>query len=234
VETSTTLTSPEKPRAVAIVSGGLDSVTLAHLLASEGYALHQVALDYGQRHKKELEFARACAQRLGAAFDAVDLTGLTRLLGGSALTDPDIEVPHGHYAAPNMAITVVPNRNAIMLAIAYGVAVAEHAKVVGIAVHGGDHFIYPDCRPEFIASFDAMQKHAMEGFADPDLRLHAPFLHRTKADIVRLGADLGVPFEMTWSCYEGGEIHCGACGTCVERKEAFELAGVPDPTVYRQ
>lgn len=226
-------TSSTPPLAIAIVSGGLDSVTLAHVLAAEGYRLHLVALDYGQRHRKELAFARLCAERLNASFNIIDLTGLTALLGGSALTEPDIEVPHGHYAAPNMAITVVPNRNAIMLAIAFGVATAENAKVVGIGVHGGDHFIYPDCRPGFIEAFDAMQKQAMEGFADPELHLYAPFLNLTKADIVKRGAELGVSYAETWSCYEGGEVHCGECGTCVERKEAFELAGVTDPTEYR-
>ena len=218
--------------AVAIVSGGLDSVTLAHLLASHGHSLHLVAFDYGQRHKKELAFARECATRLGAAYDVVDITTLTPLIGGSALTDQTIAVPHGHYAAPSMAITVVPNRNAIMLALAYGAAVADGATVVATGVHAGDHFIYPDCRPEFIEKFDAMQRAAVAGFGHPDLHLLAPFIAASKSDIVRIGADLGVPFERTWSCYEGGKIHCGQCGTCVERKEAFAGAGVPDPTAY--
>jgi 7-cyano-7-deazaguanine synthase len=155
------------------------------------------------------------------------------LLSGSALTD-DIEVPHGHYAAENMAVTVVPNRNAIMLSIAYGVAVARGARLVAAAVHAGDHYVYPDCRPQFVEAFDAMQRQAVEGFGDPDLRLHAPFIHKSKAEIVEIGTSLGVPYEDTWSCYEGGEIHCGLCGTCTERKEAFQLAGVPDPTKYRE
>ncbi len=101
------------------------------------------------------------------------------------------------------------------------------------AVHAGDHYVYPDCRPEFIESFDAMQRKAVEGFGDPKLHLCTPFAHNTKAQIAEIGASLGVPYEDTWSCYEGGEIHCGLCGTCSERKEAFELAGVLDPTVYR-
>lgn len=221
-------------KAVAIVSGGLDSVTLAHHLADQGYSLHLLSFDYGQRHKKELDFARQCAERLNAGHDIVDLSGFTRLIGGSALTDEAIEVPEGHYAAPNMAITVVPNRNAIMLALAYGAAVAQNAAVVAIGVHGGDHFVYPDCRPDFIAAFAAMQKHAVAGFGDPNLDLYAPFLHTDKTGIVREGARLGVPFEDTWSCYKGEALHCGKCGTCVERKESFELAGVPDPTVYAE
>ncbi len=219
-------------KAIAIVSGGLDSVTLAHLLYSQGWKLHLLAFDYGQRHAKELAFALECAGRLDAQYSRVDLSSLKSVLHGSALTD-DIEVPHGHYAAPSMAITIVPNRNAIMLSVAYGAAVAEMAERVAIGVHAGDHFIYPDCRAPFIESYDAMQRLAVEGCGNPDLRLFAPFVEYSKADIVRLGAGLNVPFAQTWSCYEGGEIHCGECGTCVERKEAFALANVPDPTEYK-
>jgi 7-cyano-7-deazaguanine synthase len=218
-------------KAVAIVSGGMDSVTLAYLLASEGFSLHLLSVNYGQRHLKELEYAKLCAERLDAEFDVVDISGIGLLLKGSALTD-DIPVPRGHYAAPNMAITVVPNRNAIMLSIAYGVAVAEGAEMVATGVHAGDHFVYPDCRPEFIEAFDEMQKKAVEGFGDESLRLYAPFVKWSKADIVAQGVRLGVPYTDTWSCYEGGEVHCGECGTCVERREAFELAGVQDPTTY--
>lgn len=218
--------------AVAIVSGGMDSVTLAYMLDAEGYGLHLLSVDYGQRHRKEIDFARRCAERLGARFDVVDITGVGRLLSGSALTD-DIEVPHGHYAEETMAVTVVPNRNAIMLSVAYGAAVADGAEMVAAAVHAGDHFVYPDCRPAFVEAFDAMERLATEGFGHPELRLHAPFVDKTKADIAKIGAELGVPYGDTWSCYEGGEVHCGLCGTCTERKEAFELAGVADPTVYR-
>jgi 7-cyano-7-deazaguanine synthase len=218
-------------KAVAIVSGGLDSVTLAYLLHSQGYDLHLLSFDYGQRHKKELEFAKFCAQRLNTEFHIVDVSSLGKLLKGSALTD-DIPVPDGHYAAPAMAATVVPNRNAIMLSIAYGIAVSDNAEVVAIGAHGGDHFIYPDCRPGFIAAFDAMQRQATEGFSHERLRLEAPFLHMGKHDIVKVGVELEVPYVDTWSCYKGGEKHCGQCGTCYERREAFELAGIPDPTVY--
>ena len=217
---------------ISIVSGGLDSVVMAHLLQSQCHAQHMLSFDYGQRHKKELEYSLRCANRLNAAHNIIDLQSVGTVLGGSALTDNTIAVPHGHYAAPSMAVTIVPNRNAIFLSIAFGVAVAQNAQLVAAAVHAGDHFIYPDCRPDFIQSFDAMQRVAVEGCGDPNLKLHAPFAQKTKAEIVAIGAGLNVPFEETWSCYEGLEIHCGRCGTCVERREAFELAKVSDPTEY--
>ena len=214
-------------KAIVIVSGGLDSITLAYHLKALGYNLHLLSFNYNQRHKKELDFARMCAEDLKADIDVVDLSSVGVLLKGSSLTD-NIPVPDGHYAAPNMSVTVVPNRNAIMLAVAYGAAVAESAERVCIGVHAGDHFIYPDCRPEFIYAFGEMERLANAGGP----LLYAPFLEKSKADIVKIGANLGVPFEKTWSCYKGGSVHCGTCGTCVERKEAFELAGITDPTNY--
>lgn len=218
-------------KAIAVVSGGLDSVTLAYWLA-QNYEVHLLAFDYGQRHRRELDFARLCAANLNVPLDVVDISSLRAILSGSALTD-DIAVPHGHYAAPSMATTIVPNRNAIFLTIAFGAAVARDAEVVAVGVHAGDHFIYPDCRPEFISSFAAMQRVAVEGCGHPNLELLAPFVQKSKADIVALGSELKVPFAQTWSCYEGNEIHCGRCGTCVERREAFELAGIADPTQYK-
>lgn len=218
-------------RAVALVSGGLDSVTLAHRLHAEGARLHMIGVDYGQRHRVELDYARRCADRLGARFDVVDLRSLQPLLPGSALTDPAQAVPAGHYADSTMAVTVVPNRNAVMLSIAYAVAVADGAEMVAAAMHAGDHPIYPDCRPEFVDAFRAMENLATDGHAGPDL-LSTPFIHMTKAEIVAVGAGLNVPFDQTWSCYAGETVHCGRCGTCVERQEAFSLAGVADPTVY--
>jgi len=214
---------------IVICSGGLDSVTLAHKTAAERSLAGLLSFDYGQRHVKEIESAAACARRLAVPHRVVDLRDVGAALSGSALTD-DVEVPDGHYAEDMMKITIVPNRNAIMLAVAFGMAAAQKVEAVAAAVHGGDHFIYPDCRPGFIDAFQAMQDQALDGVAK--VALWTPYVTGSKADIVTDGARLGVPFGETWSCYKGGARHCGRCGTCVERREAFHLAGVPDPTAY--
>lgn len=216
-------------KTLLICSGGLDSVTLAYKIAKEHVLCGLLSFDYGQRHKKELAFAARAALDLGVPHYISDISGIGKLLSGSALTD-DVDVPDGHYAEESMKITVVPNRNAIMLSIAYGIAGAKGLDAVAAAFHGGDHFIYPDCRPGFAQAFAEMENKAMEGFAD--IRLYTPFIEISKGDIVREGLKIGVPFEKSWSCYKGGDIHCGRCGTCVERQEAFALAGALDPTVY--
>ncbi|WP_296041674.1 7-cyano-7-deazaguanine synthase QueC [uncultured Agrobacterium sp.] len=216
-------------KTIVICSGGLDSISLAHRIAAEHELLALLSFDYGQRHRKEVDFAAACAVRLGVPHHIIDIRTIGSYLTGSALTD-DVDVPDGHYAEESMRSTVVPNRNAIMLTIAFGLAAAQQADAVAIAVHGGDHFIYPDCRPGFIDSFNVMQRHALEGYAE--VELYAPYVNVTKADIVTDGAKHKTPFEQTWSCYKGGTRHCGRCGTCVERREAFHLAGVSDPTDY--
>ncbi len=222
---------PER-RAVVVLSGGLDSTTMAYSLRAEGYSLASISFDYGQRHRKELEFAEQSSADLGASWTLIDLhaAGLTSVLAGSALTDDTVAVPDGHYADESMRITVVPNRNAIMLSIACALAVTREAEAVAFGAHTGDHFIYPDCRPEFVRAFSTMVNLAVEGFASIDIL--TPFLSMTKADIVKRGNELHVPFERTWSCYKGGALHCGTCGTCYERREAFALAKIVDPTEY--
>ncbi len=207
----------------------MDSVTLAHKVAQEHELIGLVSFNYGQRHLKELDFARTCADDLGVEHIVIDISGIGRQLSGSALTD-DVAVPDGHYAEETMRITVVPNRNAIMLAIAFGIAAARGAEAVATAVHGGDHFIYPDCRPGFTEAFEIMQRQALAGVAD--VRLYTPYVHTDKAAIAAEGVRLGVDYTRSWSCYKGGETHCGRCGTCVERREAFHLAGAEDPTTY--
>ena len=216
-------------KATLVCSGGLDSVSLAHILAADHALSRIVSFDYGQRHRKELDFARAVSARLAVPFHLIDMRPVGAALTGSALTDA-IDVPDGHYAEETMRVTVVPNRNAIMLTIAFGIAAAAGDDAVAAAVQGGDHVVYPDCRPGFTDAFAAMQRAALDGYAA--VALHVPFVRKSKADIVAEGARAGTPFAETWSCYKGGVIHCGRCGTCVERREAFDLAGVADPTAY--
>lgn len=215
---------------VVLCSGGVDSATLAYKVAVERKLDRLISFDYGQRHRREIEHAARIATALRARHDVVDITALGKFLTSSSLISGGDAIPDGHYAQDNMRSTVVPNRNAIMLSIAFGIAAGAKADAVGIAVHSGDHFIYPDCRPAFIDAFRAMQDRALEDMWD--VELYSPFTKTDKAGIVAEGARLGVPFHLTWSCYKGGEMHCGRCGTCVERREAFHLSGVPDPTQY--
>lgn len=216
-------------KTILILSGGLDSAVLLYRLLADGDTVAALSVDYGQRHRRELACARALCGRLGVEHREADLSGLRPLLAGSSQTDDAVPVPHGHYEAETMKLTVVPNRNMLMLSAAAAWAISRRADRVAYAAHGGDHAIYPDCRPGFVAALAAAL-----GLADwHPLGLFAPYLGVSKADIVAEGARLGVPFAGTWSCYEGGAVHCGRCGTCVERREAFALAGVPDPTPYR-
>jgi 7-cyano-7-deazaguanine synthase len=152
---------------------------------------------------------------------------LRELFSGSALTDGGT-IPNGHYADASMSATVVPNRNAVMLALAYAAAVSQSAYAVAIGVHAGDHPVYSDCRPEFIDAFDVMERAA----TDKQIELLSPFVNKTKSEIVKIGFSLGIDYARTWSCYNGRIKHCGECGTCVERKEAFLLANIQDPTEY--
>jgi 7-cyano-7-deazaguanine synthase len=215
--------------AIAVVSGGMDSTVLAYQATGLFSKVDLLSVDYGQRHRKELGYAAMTAERLGCRHDVVVLP-LSTMLAGSALTDASVEVPHGHYAADTMALTVVPNRNAVLISVAYAVAVARGADAVLVGVHAGDHHVYPDCRPAFVSALDEALRIGNEGVGR--VRLEAPFVNHSKTDIARLGSRLGVEWAETWSCYEGGEVHCGRCGTCVERHEAFRDAGVADPTTY--
>lgn len=220
---------------VTIVSGGMDSVTLAYDINADDSEQLLVSFDYGQRHVRELQAAADAASALSVRWEVIDLRDVGRALSGSrsALLDRYVDVPHGHYAAESMRSTIVPNRNMMMLAIAAAIASAEGAQLVAFAAHGGDHHVYPDCRPEFVEALDrAVDLGTLDEDTDSSVRLIAPYIEWSKTDIARRGKSLGVPFERTWSCYEGGRLHCGKCGTCVERIEALRDAGVDDKTEY--
>jgi len=220
---------------IAIVSGGLDSTTMLYDLISSGTDVDVVSFNYGQRHIKELEHARAVTSLLKITHHIVDIPSYGYMIssGGGSLVDiAHSEVPEGSYDAENMKATVVPNRNMVMLAMAAGMATASKAQFIATAVHAGDHAIYPDCRTGFIGALEEAIKAGNEGFIHPEFRILTPYIYRTKTDIARRAAELGVPISLTWSCYKGGDIHCGRCGTCVERLEAFHDAKVEDPTVY--
>jgi 7-cyano-7-deazaguanine synthase len=212
-------------KTVLILSGGMDSATLLYDLVAHGDSVEAIGVNYKQRHGKELTYAADLCNGLGVRFDVLDLSSLSGFLTGSSQSDPDVPVPFGKYDEPSMKLTVVPNRNMFMLAAAGAVAIARKADRLAYGAHAGDHTIYPDCRPEFV---DAMSK-AFDLCDWHTLGLHAPYLDMTKGDICKRGVELGVPYEKTWTCYVGGDRPCGQCGSCTERAEAFEFAGIPDP-----
>lgn len=215
-----------KTKSILIYSGGLDSTVLLHKLLNDGQEVRCLGVNYGQRHGKELQFASDNCNRLGVEFRVADLSSLKPLLGGSSQTDPSVAVPHGHYAEESMKLTVVPNRNALMLSCALAWAISTKSQHVAYAAHAGDHAIYPDCREEFASAFNTMAL-----LADwHQATLLRPFVGMTKRQIAQLAMELNVDVAKTWSCYEGGDVHCGRCGTCCERLECLE--GLHDDTVY--
>lgn len=215
---------------IIILSGGLDSTTLLYDLRKQGNEIKALSFNYGQRHKKELSHASLICEKIGVEHRIVDLSTIAPLFGDSSQTNPAVEVPEGHYAAENMKLTVVPNRNMIMLSIAAAWAMATKADSIAYAAHAGDHAIYPDCRPEFVSALEVALC-----LADWHMvRVDRPYVNYSKAWIAKRASTLGVPIELTWSCYKGENVHCGRCGTCVERILAFEEAGVVDATRYQE
>lgn len=213
---------------VIVVSGGMDSVTLLYEYASQiSLAL---SFDYGSNHNaREIAFARLHCQRLGIEHIVIPLKFIQDYFPSSLLDGADA-IPEGYYTDSNMKSTVVPFRNGIMLSVACGFAESRGLGKVLIANHGGDHAIYPDCRPGFVAAMsEAMRNGTYDG-----VTVFAPYTNITKADIARKGAALGINYAETYSCYKGGEKHCGKCGTCTERKEALAEAGIEDPTEYEE
>jgi 7-cyano-7-deazaguanine synthase len=215
-------------KVVVLCSGGMDSVTALHWARREHEVVAAVSFDYGAKHNhREIPFAREHATALGVRHEVIALDFVARLFASDLLKNGGA-VPDGHYEAENMKQTVVPFRNAIMLSIACGFAESVGAEALVIAAHGGDHAIYPDCREEFMRAMgDAMRLGTYAG-----VHLLRPFIAMNKGQIAAEGTRLRVDFARTWSCYKGGATHCGTCGTCVERREAFMQAGLADPTEY--
>ncbi len=215
-------------KVVVLCSGGMDSVTALYWARQEHDVAASMSFDYGSKHNpRELPFAAEHAASFGLRHEVVPLRFMDRLFASDLLASGG-DIPDGHYEAENMQQTVVPFRNAIMLSIAAGFAESIGAQGLVIAAHGGDHAIYPDCREDFMRAMgDAMR---LGTYAN--VQLLRPFIAMDKGEIAALGGKLGVDFARTWSCYKGGAIHCGKCGTCVERREAFAEAGLPDPTEY--
>ena len=213
---------------ILIYSGGLDSTTMLYEYR-ERIAM-AISFDYGSNHNsKEIKCADIHCERLGITHVVIPLDFMRRYFR-SSLLDGAEAIPEGHYEDDNMRSTVVPFRNGIMLSVAVGMAESNELQYVMMANHGGDHTIYPDCRPEFVDAFDA----AAQAGTFNGVRLLSPYVNMTKADIARRGKQLGIDYSETWSCYKGGDVHCGRCGTCIERREALAEAGIEDHTVYEE
>lgn len=217
-----------KKDSIIVVSGGVDSITMLYEY-KDRIALG-VSFNYGSNHNaKEIPLAKMHCERLGIKHIVIDLDFMGKYFQSSLLQGAEA-IPEGSYADENMRSTVVPFRNGIMLSIAAGLAETHELAYVMLANHAGDHTIYPDCRPEFV---DSMSQ-AIEAGTYSQTKILAPYTHITKAEIAARGKALGIDYSETWSCYKGGEIHCGKCGTCVERREAFALAGIEDQTKYEE
>lgn len=215
-------------KVVVLCSGGMDSVTALHWARRKHDVRAALSFDYGAKHNaREIPFAAAHARAIGARHEVVPLAFIGEHFTSDLLKSGG-DIPEGHYADENMKRTVVPFRNGIMLAVAGGFAESVGAEGLVIAAHGGDHAIYPDCREDFMRAMgDALRLGTYAG-----IQLLRPFIALNKGQIAAEGARLGVDFAQTWSCYKGGAVHCGKCGTCVERREAFLQAGLVDPTIY--
>ena len=215
-----TFLGTSRRRATVLCSGGVDSSTLLYWLRERGYDTLPIGVDYGQEHaRRELAAAAAVTTALGLQLEVLTIPSLARRTH---------DIPDGHYNDERMKAMVWPNRNLLLLSLACAWGIPQGATVVAYAAHGGDHAIYPDCRPEFAHAADE----ALRIGTDGGVRLLAPFIAWTKADIVSRAVAFGVPLHLTWSCYRGGDLHCGTCGTCTERREAFDLARTADPTEY--
>ncbi|CCQ11662.1 Queuosine Biosynthesis QueC ATPase [Pseudoalteromonas luteoviolacea B = ATCC 29581] len=214
-------------KVVVIYSGGMDSFTVLNKAVKAGYEVYALSFNYGQRHVKELNVAKAVCESLNVNHKIVDISAINQLIGGSSLTD-NIDVPEGHYEEESMKSTVVPNRNMILLSLAVGYAVSLKANKVYYGAHSGDHAIYPDCRPEFVKKMDDVCRIANY----EEIEIVCPYLNDSKIEILADGLQMGLNYADTWTCYNGREKACGKCGACQERLEAFALNNASDPLIY--
>jgi 7-cyano-7-deazaguanine synthase len=214
-------------KVVVIFSGGMDSFTVLNLAAKEGHDIYALSFDYGQRHKKELDYASRACQSLGINHKIVDISAINQLMAGSSLTS-DIDVAEGHYEEESMLTTVVPNRNMVLLSMAVAYAVSIEAGQVYYGAHSGDHAIYPDCRPEFVQRMNEVC--AIANYQK--VEIVTPFLRDSKTAILTAGLNMGLDYNLTWTCYNGRTLACGKCGACQERLEAFAENNVVDPLEY--
>ena len=219
-----------KNKALVVLSGGLDSTTALYWALTQFEEVETITFNYGSKHNDiENAYAKKTCEKLGVKNTVIHLDFMNKYFKSDLLQSGG-EIPEGYYTAENMKSTVVPFRNGIMLSIAAGFAESNDCDTLVLGNHSGDHAIYPDCRPEFI---EGIAKAIYNGTAK-NISVVSPFCNISKTDIVKIGAKLGVDFSLTYSCYKGKETHCGKCGTCQERIEAFEQAGVKDPTVYKE
>lgn len=213
--------------AVVIYSGGMDSYTVLNRAIADGFDVHALSFNYGQRHSKELDYAANVCKKLGIPHKIVDIRAINTLLAGSSLTS-DIAVPDAEYAEANMQSTVVPNRNMILLSLAIGYAVSIDADEVYYGAHAGDHDIYPDCRPEFVEAMNTVSQLANY----KAIPVRSPYLHSSKGDILADGIRMNLDYADTWTCYNGRDRACGKCSACRERLAAFAAHGLTDPLAY--
>ncbi|SFH45505.1 7-cyano-7-deazaguanine synthase QueC [Modicisalibacter xianhensis] len=215
-------------KAVVIYSGGMDSYTVLHKSLREGFEVHALSFHYGQRHARELKVAEQVCLDLDIPHRLIDIRAIHSLMDGSALTDTERAMPQGEYGQDNLTATMVPNRNMVLLSLAIAHAVNIGASICFYGAHGGDHVLYPDCRPEFV---DKMNDVAAIANFDP-VRIEAPYLHSDKASILADGLSMGLDYARTWTCYLGEELACGQCGSCRERLAAFAANRLTDPLRY--
>jgi 7-cyano-7-deazaguanine synthase len=214
-------------KVVVIFSGGMDSFTVLNKAIRQGYEVNALTFNYGQRHVKEVDYAKRVCDDLNVPHKVVDISAINSIIGGSSLTD-DIDVPEGHYEAESMQQTVVPNRNMILLSMAIGYAISIGANKVFYGAHSGDHAIYPDCRPEFVNRMKDVA--AICDYQPVDIEV--PYINNDKIEILQDGLSMGLDYSKTWTCYNGREKACGKCGACQERLEAFAKNKATDPLQY--